>query len=116
MLKNKMLNLTNKELKRREKISNTLKRLFKEGKKVIWNKGMIGFRTSGSFKKGHKIRVGMKHTEETKKKISNNRKGKLTRRDNPMKKIENRMKVSRSMIGKISNKKGKNYEEIYGKS
>ena len=37
----------------------------------------------GQFKKGHKLRLGMKHTKEAKKKMSKARKGKWTKEKNP---------------------------------
>lgn len=43
---------------------------------IPWNKGLTGFKHSGSFKKGHaKGFAGHKHTEESKKRIGNSRKG-----------------------------------------
>ncbi len=58
---------------------------------------------------------GKKHSEETKLKISKSRKGKRCGDDNPMKRLETRMKLSKALMGRKSNMKGKTYEEIYGK-
>lgn len=79
---------------------------FKKGS-IPWNKGLIGVKkaTSGSFKKGNKAHLGMKHSEETKEKISLNRKGKCMGEDNSFSRLEVREKMSRSMKGKNTSPK-----------
>jgi len=60
---------------------------------------------------------GRPHTEESRKKMSNNKKGKPIPWLNNGKGITEKHKnnISKSLKGRLSKKKGKNYIEIYGK-
>ena len=51
------------------------------------------------FKKGHSLRVGMRHTEEAIRKMSESRKGKATGNNNAMANPEFRKKVSEAKRG-----------------
>ncbi len=79
----------------RRKISETRKRLIKEGKiktntygmlgKAPWNKEKkLSKEHIEKLKKAHKGMLGKKHSEETKKKIGDANKGKLLGKNNPM--------------------------------
>jgi len=53
----------------------------------------------GWFKKGHSVRLGIKHTQETINKIKENRKGKCLGVDNPSSRQEVRDKISKRKSG-----------------
>ncbi len=109
------------------------KRLSEEHKKKLseshknqtsWNKGKKGWTNNGSFKKGqiswNKNRVGLKCTEETKKKMSETHKrigtgkwmlGRKLSEETKRKISENSKKLGL----RPPSSKGKTYEELYGK-
>jgi hypothetical protein len=60
------------------------------------------------------IKKGFKHSEKTKRKISRKLKGTRMGDENPAKRLDVREKIRQSKIGKISPKKGKSFEELYG--
>ena len=64
---------------------------------VVGHQAYGGFETR--FKKGHSLRVGMKHTEESIEKISDSRKGKATGSGNAMVNPEYRKRVSEAKKG-----------------
>lgn len=62
------------------------------------------------FKKGHSLRVGMKHTEESIKKMSESRKGKALGSENAMANPEYRKRVSEAKKGiPLLNFRGENH-------
>ena len=108
----------------RKKLSNALKgrKLTKEHKRKVLEyntlrKGktyeqLYGKEKANELKeKARKRREGYEHSEKTKDLIRK----KLEERGNPMKNEETRIKVSKANRGKIDIKRGKTFEEVYGK-
>ncbi len=93
---------------------------FQKGDKIRlgsngWNKGMKGYRNSGSFEVGHKINLGKHHSEEARRKIgeaSKGRKASLETRKRmsevqkgKKRSIETRRKISEVLKGKRTGKR-----------
>lgn len=105
----------NKKAENKEKISNTLKRKYKNGEiispligKNPWNKGLKMPEISGN---NHPM-YGKKHTEETRLKISNSLKGKSSWNKGKSWGEETRKKISESGKGGVPWNKGKPFEKI----
>jgi len=102
---------------------------------IPWNLGLKGFKTKGSFKQEHKVRLGMKHSEETKRILSMKAKKRIMTEETKnkiSKSLKNVIhnkdwnnKVSKSLTGRKHTeehrknnslaKLGKSYEERFGK-